>query len=47
MRQIMNQKDHYLQEKLKIVIGIMKDELGGNVIVELAVLKPKTCCIAI
>ena len=27
---IMNSKDHYLEEKNKKVIGLMKDELGGE-----------------
>ena len=33
--------DHYLQEKIK-VIGLMKDELGGKLMIELVVLRPKT-----
>ena len=29
--QIMNQKGPCLKEKLKILIGLMKDKLGGNI----------------
>ena len=28
--QIMNQRDHHLKEKIKKVIGLMKDKLGGK-----------------
>ena len=34
--------DHYLQEKIKRVIGLMKDELGGKIMREFAVLRAKT-----
>ena len=34
--------DHYLKEKIKKVIGLMKDELGGGIITEFIALRPKT-----
>ena len=34
--------DHYLKEKNKKVIGLMKDELGGGIITEFVALRPKT-----
>ena len=34
--------DHYLQEKIKKVIGFIKDELGGTILTEFAALRPKT-----
>ena len=33
---------HYLKEKNKKVIGLMKDELGGGIITEFVALRPKT-----
>ena len=38
----MNQRDHYLQEKSKQVIGLIKKELGGKIITQFATLSPKT-----
>ena len=40
--QITSVIDHYLQERIKKVIGLMKDELGGRVITEFVALRPKT-----
>ena len=34
--------DHYLQEKNKKVIGLMKDESGGKITTEFVALIPKT-----
>ena len=34
--------DHCLQEKNRKVIGLMKDELGGNILTEFVALRPKT-----
>ena len=31
IHQIMNAVDHYLQEKIEKVIGLMKDELGVKI----------------
>ena len=39
--QIMNWKGHYLQQK-KRVIRLMKDELGGNIMIEFYALRPYT-----
>ena len=40
--QIMNQKNHYLKEKNKKVIGLMKDELVREVMREVAAWRPET-----
>ena len=40
----MNYTDHYLKEKIKNVIGLMKGELGGIIMTELAPLRPKAYC---
>ena len=37
----MNLKDNCLNEKIKNVIGFMKDELGGKLMTEFAVFRPK------
>ena len=34
--------DHYLQEKIEKVIGLVKDESGGKIMTEFAALRPKT-----
>ena len=41
--QIMMLIEHYLKEKNKKVIGLMKDDLGGGIITEFVALRPKTC----
>ena len=38
----MNQKDHYLGQKNKKVIELMKDELGRKIMAELAAFRPRT-----
>ena len=38
----MNQTDHYLKEKIKKVIDLRKDELGGEIMKEFAGLRAKT-----
>ena len=38
----MNAIDHYLQKKNEKVTGLMKDELGGNIMTEFSALRPKT-----
>ena len=37
--------DHYLQEKNKKVLGLMKDELGGKTMTEFEAFRPKTILI--
>ena len=39
--QIVNQNDHYLEGKNKFIV-LIKDELGGQIMVEFAAFKPKT-----
>ena len=34
--------DHYVKERIKKVIGLMKDELGGKIMIEFVALRPKT-----
>ena len=38
----MNVIDHYLQERIKKVIGLMNDEPGGKIMIEFVALRPKT-----
>ena len=38
----MNQKDHYLKEQNKKVIGLMKDKLEAKILTEFAALRPKS-----
>ena len=38
----MNQKYHYLKEKNKNVIRLIKDELDGKLMAKFAALKPET-----
>ena len=40
--QIMNYIYHYLKEKIKKVIGLIKDELGGKIMTRFVGLKAKT-----
>ena len=40
--QVIHQTDHYLKEKNKKVIGLMKNELGGKITTTFATFKPKT-----
>ena len=40
--QIMNQIDHFLKKKIKKVIGLMKDKLGGKIIIKFVRLTVKT-----
>ena len=40
--EIMNHIDHCLKEKIKKVIGITKDELGGKVMIKFVGLKAET-----
>ena len=37
----LNWIDHYWKEKMKIVIGLMKDELGGQIMKDFVVLSAK------
>ena len=39
--QTLNWIDHYLKEKMKIVIGLMKDELGRQIMKDFVVLRGK------
>ena len=39
--QILKQADHYLKEKIKKVIALMKDELGGKIMKELVILRAR------
>ena len=43
--QILNLIDHCLKEKIKKVTGLMKDELGGQIMKEFVGLRAKTCTI--
>ena len=38
----LNPIDHHLQEKIKKMIGLMKDELGGKIITKFEAYRPKT-----
>ena len=40
--QVMNQIDHCLKRKIKKVIRLMKNELGGNIMIKLVGLTAKT-----
>ena len=40
--QIMNQTGNYLKKKTQKIIEVMKNELGGKIMTEFAVLRPKT-----
>ena len=42
IHQIMKSIDHYLQEKIKKVVGLTKDGLGGKIITEFVALRAKT-----
>ena len=39
--QIMNKKDPCLEGKIKKVIELLKDKLGGKIMTEFAILRPK------
>ena len=39
--QILKQADHYLKEKIKKVIALMKDELGRKIMKELVILRAR------
>ena len=39
--QIMKQIDHYLKDKIRKVVGLMKDELGGKLMAKFVALKEK------
>ena len=40
--QILKQRDHYIKEKNEKVFGLIKDELGGQIIKEFVGLRAKT-----
>ena len=42
IHQIIKLIDHCLQEKMKKVIQLIKDELGGKIMTEFDALRPKT-----
>ena len=42
IHQIMHQIDHYLKEKIKKVIGLMKEKLGGKIMTEFVGLRAKS-----